>query len=209
MSDAVSIATKSTLLTSATGFSRASQRSTRSKRQKETNKTNWRTIVRETYAALFDVIGDWTYLYAIYHRDYGGNGEADEYILYGRQVPTVDYEVMILVVLGFCVMSTIFSFLAMLTSLGRQCGKNSMCCNCTVPRIAMTGILFEDVPQFILTVYIDYTFSGGLTPAGMLNICSSVTALISRATTRYDEILDEEEEENDDVSQLGTAYEAF
>ena len=37
-----------------------------------------------------------------------------------------------------------------------------------------------------------------------MNICSSMTALINRATTRYDEIL----EEDDDAFELGTVYEA-
>lgn len=60
----------------------------------------------------------------------------------------------------------------------------------------------EDLPQFVLTAYIDYTFSGGLTPAGMMNICSSLTALVNRSTARYDEIVEE-----DANADLGTVYE--
>ena len=35
---------------------------------------DWRIFVRDAYATLFDVVGDWAYLYAIYHRDYDGDG---------------------------------------------------------------------------------------------------------------------------------------
>lgn len=203
MSSAVSIATKSTRYTNATGISRRSTRSSKSSRRQQTTKADWRVVVRDTYANLFDVIGDWAYLYAVYHRDYDGDGDADSYLLN----ISFNYEAILLVMLGFCIMSTIFSAWTILTSLGTKCGKNSMCCNCTVPRLAMAGILFEDLPQFGLTTYIDFTFSGGLTPVGVMNICSSMTALINRATTRYDQIL-EEDEEDDDVSKLGT-YEAM
>jgi hypothetical protein len=44
-----------------------------------------------------------------------------------------------------------------------------------------------------MTAWIDYTFTGGLSPAGMLNICSSVSGIVNRLTSRYDEIVQEEE----------------
>jgi hypothetical protein len=55
----------------------------------------------------------------------------------------------------------------------------------------MLSVVTEDVPQFIMTAWIDYTFTGGLSPAGMLNICSSVTGIVNRLTSRYDEIIEE------------------
>lgn len=200
MSDAVSVATKSS---HATGVSRTSTLRSSKSRRTRISKADWRVVVRDGYAALFDMVGDWTYLYAIYHRDYDGDGEADAYVL-GVQF---DYNLIIHVMLAFCILSTVFSVWTIFTSFARQCGRNSMCCNCTVPRLALAALILEDLPQFILTVYIDFTFSGGLTPAGMLNICSSMTAFVNRATTRYDEIV--VEDDNDDVSKLGTVYEAM
>lgn len=196
VSSSASVATKSTHLS---GISRAS---VRSKRQSAMSKADWRVVVRDGYAQLFDVVGDWAYLYAIYHRDYDGDGETDTYLLRIN----FDYNMIVHVVLAFCVLSTILSVWTLFTSLGRRCGKNSMCCNCTVPRLALGGIILEDLPQFILTTYIDFTFSGGFTPAGVMNICSSLTALVNRSTTRYDQII-EEEDGNDDVSRMGTVYE--
>ena len=116
--------------------------------------------------------------YLVYNRDYNGDGD--------KEVGGIEfnYTMIIRVLLGFCLLSTFFSLWTILTSVGRKCSMNSLCCNCTVPRIAFLSIILEDVPQFILTVYIDFTFSGGLTPAGMMNICSSLTALVCRATTR-------------------------
>mmetsp|Transcript_18679 Transcript_18679/g.40082 ORF Transcript_18679/g.40082 Transcript_18679/m.40082 type:complete len:202 (-) Transcript_18679:161-766(-) len=188
-----------------TGVSRTSTlRSSKSKRkQKGISQADWRVIVRDSYAALFDLIGDWTYLYAIYHRDYDGDGAPDEYLLNVQ----FDYKLIITVVFAFCILSTLFSLWTIFTVLGRRCGRNSMCCNCTVPRIALATIFLEDLPQFVLTAYIDFTFSGGLTPAGMLNICSSLTALINRATTRYDEVL--EDNDDDGLSKMSTVYEAM
>ena len=43
----------------------------------------------------------------------------------------------------------------------------------------MSLILLHHVPQFILTMSIYLTFSGGVTWAGWLNICSSVVALVN------------------------------
>lgn len=203
MSDAASVATKNTQLTAATGVSRASKSGT--KKATRMSKADWRVVVRDGFAALFDMVGDWAYLYAIYHRDYDGDGEADQYLLNVK----FNYEMIVRVVLAFCILSTILSVWTIFSSLGRWCGMNSLCCNCTVPRLALAAVVFEDFPQFILTVYIDYTFAGGLTPAGMLNICSSLTALINRATTRYDQIEAEPEPDNDEESKLGTVYEAM
>ena len=43
----------------------------------------------------------------------------------------------------------------------------------------MSLILLHHVPQFILTMSIDLTFSGDVTWAGWLNICSSMVALVN------------------------------
>lgn len=67
------------------------------------------------------------------------------------------------------------------------------------------SIILEDLPQFGLVVYIDYTFAGGLTPAGVMNICSSVPALVNRATRRVDEI----EMEDGDVIDIYKNYNAM
>lgn len=145
------------------------------------------TIIRDCFAEVFDVVGDWVYLYAITHRDYNKDGEVDEYPAYDK----VDYATIVYVVASFCVLSLFFSAWTTLTSIGRARGRNSICCNCTVPRLVMLSVVTEDVPQFIMTAWIDYTFAGGLSPAGMLNICSSVTGIVNRLTSRYDEIIEE------------------
>ena len=62
MSDAVSIATKST---HATGVSRASVTSSKSYRRKQKKAgADWRLLVRDGFASLFDLIGDWVYFFA-------------------------------------------------------------------------------------------------------------------------------------------------
>lgn len=161
------------------------------------SRADWRIFVRDAYATLFDMVGDWAYLYAIYHRDYDGDGDADDHAYFH-----IDYDVVVNAVLVTCVLSTVFTAWTIFTMLGRNCGKRSMCCNCTLPKLALVTILLEDVPQLLLTAYIDYGFSGELSQAGMLNICSSLNALVNRATSRYDEIA---YEANND----GTDYEAM
>ncbi|KAL7539794.1 hypothetical protein ACHAWF_011160 [Thalassiosira exigua] len=180
--------------------------------------TDWRTIVRDTFSALFDMVGDWAYLYAIFHRDVDGDGTpdvSDWKALYEGGV-SLDYNTLVHAVLAFCILSTIFTLWTTMTSLGRRCGRETLCgtgiCEtCTVPRLALISIFVEDVPQFVLTTYIDFTFAGGLTPAGMMNICSSLTSLVNRSTSRYDQILEEDEDgagENG-KSELGTTYKAM
>ena len=66
--------------------------------------------------------------------------------------------------------------------------KTSLCCGWTVPRLALSLVLLHHVPQFILTTYTDLTFLGGYSAAGVLNICSSMSALINTlATTKCGE----------------------
>ena len=208
MSDSISVATKATQLTSATGVSRRSianksTASSNSSRRNKTKTTHWTVIVRDAFAALFDMIGDWVYFYSILFRDEMKDGPAEAY-LFNIQI---DYNLIIATVLSFCILSTIFSLWTILTSLGRNCGMNSVCCNCTVPRLCLAAILLEDVPQFVITTWIDYTFMGGLTPSGMLNICSSLTALVNRMTTRYEEVENENNKYDEEEEMGGTVYE--
>ena len=145
------------------------------------------TIIRDCFAEVFDMVGDWVYLYAITHRDYNKDGEVDEYPVLEKY----DYTTIVCVVGAFCVLSVFLSAWTILTSVGRSRGMNSICCNCTVPRLVILSVCVEDVPQFIMTAWIDYTFTGALSPAGMLNICSSVTGIVNRLTSRYDEVIQE------------------
>ena len=173
-------------------------------------RTDWRVVVRDGYAALFDTAGDWAYLYSVYHRNRGGDGGDDAdavgYVLGAK----LDYELMIHVALAFCVLSTMLTVWTVFTSLGRVCGRNSACCNCTVSRLALASIVLEDIPQFLLTVCIDYSFGGELTPAGMLNICSSLTAFVNRATARYNEMqVEDGDDDGTSKLELVTPYEAM
>jgi hypothetical protein len=70
----------------------------------------------------------------------------------------------------------------------------------------MVAILLEDIPQFVMTTWIDFTFMGGLTPLGVLNICSSLTALVNRFTTRYEEIEEENESNGENEMEMGSVY---
>ena len=200
MSDSISVATKTTQLTSASRRSIAKSTTSNKSRRNNKPKTHWTVIVRDAFAALFDMIGDWVYFYAILFRDEMKDGPTEAYLFEIQ----IDYKLIIATVLSFCILSTIFSLWTIVTSLGRNCGRNSMCCNCTIPRLCLAAILLEDVPQFVITTWIDYTFTGGLTPSGMLNICSSLTALVNRMTTRYEEV---ENENKYDEEMGGTVYE--
>jgi hypothetical protein len=100
------------------------------------------TIVRDCFAEVFDMVGDWVYLYAITHRDYNKDGEVDEYPAHA----VFDYATIVYGVLSFCVLSAFLSAWTVLTSVGRARGRNNLCCNATVPRLVMFSILAEDVP---------------------------------------------------------------
>jgi len=189
MSDAVPVVTKS-----ATGGSpKATSAKTKTSRTR-ISRADWRIFTRDAYATVFDTLGDWVYLFAIYNRDYNGDGDADEYVQFH-----VDYITLVHVVLAFCVLSTVFTVWIIFTMFGRSCGNSSVFCNCTIPKLALVALLLEDLPQLLLTAYIDYGFSGQLSQAGMLNICSSLNALVNRITSRYDEIKYEDNNDNDDV----------
>lgn len=203
MSDSISIATETTQITNA---SRRGKKSSifisRSRSKQSSSSAHWTVIVRDGFAALFDMIGDWAYFYAIMTRDEMNDGPTDAY-LFGYQI---QYIWIIFTVLSFCILSTIFSLWTIFTSCYRNYGKNSLCCNCTIPRLCMVAILLEDIPQFVMTTWIDFTFMGGLTPLGVLNICSSLTALVNRFTTRYEEIEEENESNGENEMEMGSVY---
>ncbi|KAL7495688.1 hypothetical protein ACHAWT_006870 [Skeletonema menzelii] len=174
-----------------TAATRSSRKSSKSKRKKM---INWPTLIRETFTNLFDLIGDWVYLWAIYTRHYVDvDNDADE----AENNLLLDFEKVMLILLFFCFLSTVLGLWTIQTTTLAACGKKSMCCNCTVPRLSLLGIVLEDIPQFVLTCYIDYNLIGSLSPAGVLNICSSLSSLVVRLTSRYEEVQDE----NDDKLQ--------
>lgn len=204
MSDSISIATETTQITNA---SRRGKKSSifisRSRSKQSSSSAHWTVIVRDGFAALFDMIGDWAYFYAIMTRDEMNDGPTTDAYLFGYQI---QYIWIIFTVLSFCILSTIFSLWTIFTSCYRNYGKNSLCCNCTIPRLCMVAILLEDIPQFVMTTWIDFTFMGGLTPLGVLNICSSLTALVNRFTTRYEEIEEENESNGENEMEMGSVY---
>ncbi|KAL7439235.1 hypothetical protein ACHAXM_007847 [Skeletonema potamos] len=161
----------------------------RSRRRKKSKMMNWPTLIRETFTNLFDLVGDWAYFYSVYSRHYV-DGDLD---VEGKNL-FLDIEDIISVLLGFCVMSTFLSSWTFQTTVFTFCGRKSMCCNCTVPRLALLGILIEDLPQFLLAAYIDINVVGTLTPAAVLTICSSLSALVVRMTSRYEEVRDEDDD---------------
>ena len=129
-------------------------------------KANLWVVARNICAAVFDMAGDWTYFCALY---FGGNAGCHH----------AQYNLLIHVAFNFCVIGSILSLWVITTSLGRTRRLKSLCCKCTVPRLATSLILMHHVPQFILTTYIDLTLSGDITWAGWLNICSSMVALMN------------------------------
>ncbi|KAL3805156.1 hypothetical protein HJC23_003384 [Cyclotella cryptica] len=176
-----SVATKNTQLTSGTASSRRTVRSAANKRKKEAAER--RLVIRDLFANIFDLVGDWAFFLAVYNRDFDGDGEGDQF------APVeVQYRLLIHAVFAFSILGSTLVGWFVLTSIWRKTGMNSMCCNCTQDRIVLASILLEDIPQILLSVYMDHRFVGTLTPAGMLNICSSVNGLVNRLTSHYEEI---------------------
>ena len=183
-----STTSKSTLGMYSSTRTTASRRSHKSKKKKM---INWPTLIRETFTNLFDLVGDWVYIYAIYSQHYVDKDEdADE----EENNLLLDFEKVMLILLSFCFLSTVLSLWTIQTATFAACGKKSMCCNCTVPRLSLLGIILEDIPQFVLTCYIDYNLIGSLSPAGVMNICSSLSSLVVRLTSRYEEVQDEDDD---------------
>ena len=168
----------------------AASRSSRKSKRKQM--INWPTLIRETFTNLFDLIGDWVYFYAIYTRHYvDGDKDADDA---AENNLLLEFEKIMFILLFFCFLSTVLGLWTIQTTTLAACGKKSMCCNCAVPRLSLLSIVLEDIPQFVLTCYIDYNLIGSLSPAGVMNICSSLSSLVVRLTSRYEEVQDEEDD---------------
>lgn len=82
----------------------------------------------------------------------------------------------------------------------------------------MSLILMHHVPMFVLTTYTDLTFLGMFSAAGVLNICSSMSALINTlAATKCGEGYrgegafgqKAELEDDDDTCEMGTVMSGF
>ena len=175
MSSDYSIDSKSTL-----GMHSSAWSTVRRRKREQKKITNMSTFIRESFNNLFDLVGDWVYFYAIYNRLYiEGDVDAEE------------FDKILLVLIFFCVLSTVLSLWTMQTAILTLCGRKSMCCNCTVPRLSLLGVVLEDFPQFVLTFYIDSKLVGSVTPVAVLNICTSLSSLVSRLTSRYEEVRDE------------------
>ena len=183
--DVVSVGGGSMNSKSTLGMHSTRSAASRSRSRKQNKIINWPTLIRETFINLFDLVGDWVYFYAIYSRYYvDGDVDADD----EENNLLVEFENIVLVLLFFCILSTFLSLWTIQTTTLAACGKKSMCCNCTVPRLSLLGVVLEDLPQFVLTCYIDYNLVGSLTPAAVMNICTSLSALVVRLTSRYEEV---------------------
>mmetsp|Transcript_14417 Transcript_14417/g.31338 ORF Transcript_14417/g.31338 Transcript_14417/m.31338 type:complete len:177 (+) Transcript_14417:197-727(+) len=132
----------------------------------KTTANGW-VVTRDILIAIFDMAGDWIYFYTVYA------GAGDNFRGHAQ------YNLLLYVVLTVCTLGSILSLWAIVTSLGRMYRYKSLCCKCTVPRLAMSLILLHHVPQFILTAFIDLTFHGDMSWEGYLNIGSSMVALIN------------------------------
>ncbi|KAL7482156.1 hypothetical protein ACHAW6_007845 [Cyclotella cf. meneghiniana] len=176
-----SVATKNTQLTSGTTSSRRTVRSAANKRKKEAAER--RLFIRDIFANIFDLVGDWVFFLAVYNRDFDGDGAGDQF------APVeVQYRLFIHAVFAFSILSSTLVVWFVLTAIWRKTGVNSMCCNCTQDRIVIASIILEDIPQILFTLYMDNRFVGGVSAVGMLNICSSVNGLVNRLTSHYEEI---------------------
>lgn len=123
-------------------------------------------VARDILVAFLDIAGDWTYFVFLYFFEHAVRHHAQ-------------YNILIYCLFTFSVFGSILSLWVIATSFGRTYRYKSLCCKCTVPRLAMSLILLHHVPQFILTSYIDLSFNGEMTWAGWVNIGTSMLALIN------------------------------
>ena len=176
--DDASVNTKNTQLTSGTTSSRRTVRSAANKRRKIAAER--RIFIRDMFANIFDLVGDWAFFFAIFHRDFDGDGQADQF-----SPVEVEYRLFINAVFAFAILSSTLVGWFVLTSLWKKTGRE-MCCNCTAERILLAAVILEDIPQILFTLYMEQNFMGGLSAVGMLNICSSVNGMVNRLTAHYD-----------------------
>ena len=134
---------------------------------KKKKRTDCNVVARDICVALLDVTGDWIY-FSVYF--FSGSLPRHRYS---------SFNTMMYVVLFISILGSILSTWVIATSLGRIRRYKSLCCKCTVPKLAVTLIAVHHVPQFILTTYIDLTFSGYMTWMGCFNIFSSLVAMVN------------------------------
>ncbi|KAL3774690.1 hypothetical protein ACHAWO_002553 [Cyclotella atomus] len=176
--DDASVQTKNTQLTSGTTSSRRTVRSAANKRKKIA--ADRRIFIRDMFANIFDLIGDWAFFFAIFNRDFDGDGQGDQFA-----PAEVQYRLFIHAVFAFAILSSTLVGWFVVTSLWKKTG-HEMCCNCTAERLLLAAIVLEDIPQILFTLYMEHNYMGGLSAVGMLNICSSVNAMVNRFTAHYD-----------------------
>lgn len=179
MDDDASVQTKNTQLTTGTNGSRRTVRSAANKRKKIAAER--RIFIRDIFANLFDLFGDWAFFLAIFYRDFDGDGQGDQFA-----PAEVQYRLFIHAVFAFAVLSSTLVGWFLVTTFWKKVGNGSMCCNCSAERLLLAAIVLEDIPQILFTLYMEQNFLGGLSAVGMLNICSSVNGMVNRLTAHYD-----------------------
>ena len=176
LDDDASVQTKNTQLTSATASSRRTVRSAANKRKKLA--ADRRLFIRDIFANLFDLAGDWAFFYIMFTRDFDGDGEADQFAPAGTEL-----RLFIHAVFAFSILSSTLVGWYLTTFLFKN---STMCCNCNSQRILLAAIVLEDIPQILFTLYMEQYLIGELSAVGMLNICSSVSGMVNRLTASYD-----------------------
>ena len=163
-------------------------------------KASTRVVIRDTCVTLFDMAGDWTYY--IYSVTHGGNAAIRKHAL---------YYIMMNLVMAVAILGSLISLWSLATSLRRKRRVQSLCFSCTVPRLFMSLVLMHHVPMFVLTTFIDLTLLRSLSAVGLLNICSSMFALINTlAATKCGEGYHAEDETvMSDYDEPVTEYEAM
>ena len=127
-----------------------------------------RIVLWDVFVALVDTISDWIYLSFLYHiRDDAG---VRNHQMFGMMI----YAIFFISIIG-----TILSTWLIGASLERKCRSKMSLCGSTVPRLSMTLILVHHVPIFVLVTYTDVPCMGGYTRWGIVNICTSMIALIN------------------------------
>jgi hypothetical protein len=184
IADDASIGTKGTQITMGSTSTRRTVRSAANRRKKEAAER--RVFIRDMFANLFDLVGDWAYFMWIFYKDFDGDGEADQFA-----PAETEHRLFIHAVFAFAVLSSVLVVWFAIALILRKNGKKSMCCNCTSDRIVAASIALEDVPQILFTLYMDYHVLGGISGVGALNICSSLNGMVNRLTSHYEEVKDD------------------
>lgn len=176
LDDDASVQTRNTQLTTATASSRRTVRSAANKRKKLA--ADRRLFIRDIFANLFDLAGDWAFFYIMFNRDFDGDGEADQFA-----PAETELRLFIHAVFAFSILSSTLVGWYLTAFLFKN---STMCCNCNAQRILLAAIVLEDIPQILFTLYMEQYLIGELSAVGMLNICSSVNGMVNRLTASYD-----------------------